>query len=73
MNKNTSQKTGGCKAAKFQTLKIRIPADAAPLLAACAAFQNLKPEGYALAALRSCLECDSNIIGDSFRTEGIKL
>jgi len=67
MNKSKSQKTGGCKAAKFHTLKIRIPENTVRLLAACSAFTNETPETYATGSLLASLECDSNMIGNDFK------
>lgn len=61
MNKKTSQKTGGFKAALMtEKLTLKIPADAIALIKSIAAFRDTTPEDYALAALCSCLNCDAN-------------
>ena len=66
MNKTTSQKTGGCKAAK---LTHKIPADALALVKALATFQDTTPEDYALAALCSLMKCDA----ENFESDASKV
>lgn len=52
MNKNTSQKMGGCKAA---VIKLNIPAAAVPLLNFVAAQNQTTPENFILSVLAGSL------------------
>ena len=73
MNKSTSQKTGGCKAAKLQTVKtipqaerefcLTLPATVFPLLQACAASVELSPREYVRRSIFAAVRCDA----DDFR------
>ena len=67
MNKSTSQKTGGCKAAKLPTAQtsivLTIPAAVAPLLSACAAAVEISPHEYILESLFAAIKGEADSFG----------
>lgn len=78
MNKSTSQKTGGSKAAHstktatatgtgksptLERLTLKMTPDAACLLKSLAILRDTTPENYTLEALCSALKCDAESLG----------
>lgn len=55
------------KPSRPHTLKVIIPAKAAPLLSACAGFAGMSEQEYIWRALFASLQCDTDSIRDDAR------